>query len=121
MKKFVFTIKDDICSANGKDVNASELLAVMGHYGTVEDYEKVVSSVKGEYQEAIDHLSLQLNAIKDQQLTDDEIRVVKNYRDCKSAVVAQYTAEINTYKTQLTAVKQENEQRNARIMAILGE
>ena len=36
MRKVVLSIKEDTCQENGKDVNATELLKVMSHYGTVE-------------------------------------------------------------------------------------
>jgi hypothetical protein len=121
MRKYVFTIKDDVCAANGKDIQATELLKVMTHYGSVEDYEKDISTTKAEYQGTIDALTLQLTAIKDQELTDDEIRMVKAFRDCKNAVVSKYVAIAEEYAKQLEAVKQEAEQRTAKIKAILGE
>jgi hypothetical protein len=121
MKKFVFTVKDDVCAANGKDVNATELLSVMAHYGSVEDCDKVVSAIKAEYQASIDALTAQLNAIKEQELTEDEIKIVKAYRDAKNSVVCEHAAIAESYKKQLEAVKQESEQRTARIRAILGE
>ena len=31
MKKYVFTVKEDICNANNKDSNATELLSIMSH------------------------------------------------------------------------------------------
>ncbi len=121
MKKYVFTIKDDVCSANNKDINATELLGVMQHYGVVEDYDKVVAGVSNEYQSSIDGLTRQLTAIKDQELTDDEIAMVKAYRAQKQNTIASYKAVAENYASQLQAVKAENEQRNARIKAILGE
>lgn len=121
MRKFVFTIKDDVCAANGKDVNATELLTVMTHYGTVEEYDKVISAISAEYQGSIDGLNRQLALIKEQELTDDEIKLVKAYRDGKNSVVGKYVATIDEYAKQLEAVKQESEQRTARIKAILGE
>lgn len=121
MKKVVLTIKDDVCAKNGKDVNATELLTVMSHYGTVESYDSVVAKDKAEYQATIDNLNAQLNAIKEQELTVDEIKMVKAYRENKSAVVAEYVAEAETYKSQLNAIKTEHEQRVARLKALLEE
>lgn len=95
MKKVVLTIKDDVCAKNGKDVNATELLTVMSHYGTVESYDPVVAKDKAEYQATIDNLTAQLNAIKEQELTVDEIKMVKAYRENKSAVVADCEKKLN--------------------------
>lgn len=121
MRKLVFTIKEDVCVANGKDVTASDLLAVMTKYGTVEEYDRVVAGISAEYQASIDGLNRQLEIIRDQELTDDEIKMVKAYRDCKNNVVGKYVAVAEEYAKQLEAVKQEAEQRTARIKAILGE
>lgn len=121
MKKYVFTVKEDICNANNKDSNATELLSIMSHYGSVEDYDKVFSVVKSEYQSAIDNLNSQLTAIKDQELTTDEIYMIKSYRDSKNSVVAQYTNTIKTYEDTLNNLKTEFEQRIAKIRAVVGE
>jgi hypothetical protein len=122
MKKYVFTMKEDVCEAHGKDAaKQSELLAVMAHYGTVEDYERVIAPVQAEYQGVVDNLTAQITAIKEQELTLDEIKIVKAYRENKAAVVTEYIAEADKYKTQLEAVKNENEQRVAKLKAILGD
>ena len=121
MKKVVLTIKDDVCARNGKDVNATELLTVMGHYGTVEDFETATAKEKAEYQATIDNINAQLMAIKEQELTVDEIKMVKAYRENKSTVVSAYVLEAENYKAQLQAVKNEHEQRVAKLKAILGD
>ena len=122
MKKYVFTMKEDVCEAHGKDAaKQAELLSVMSHYGTVEDYESVITPVKAEYQGVVDNLTAQLTAIKEQELTVDEIKIVKAYRENKTSVVSEYIAEADKYKSQLEAVKNENEQRVAKLKAILGD
>ena len=122
MKKYVFTMKEDVCEAHGKDAaKQAELLAVMAHYGTVEDYERVIAPVQAEYQGVVDNLTAQLTAIKEQELTVDEIKIVKAYRENKTSVVSEYIAEADKYKSQLEAVKNENEQRVAKLKAILGD
>ena len=121
MKKYAFTLKEDICEKNGKDVNATELLSVMSHYGVIEDYDKSTLQLRMEYQSSIDNLTAKLNAIKEQELTIDEIKMVRAYREGKSEVVAQYVAKADEYAKQLQQVKEENEKRTAQIKAILGE
>ena len=95
MKKVVLTIKEDVCVKNNKDVNATELLNVMAHYGTVETYESATAKDKAEFQATIDSLNNQLNDIKEQELTVDEIKMVKAYRENKSAVVADCEKKLN--------------------------
>lgn len=95
MKKVVLTIKEDVCVKNNKDVNATELLNVMAHYGTVETYEAATAKDKAEFQATIDSLNKQLNDIKEQELTVDEIEMVRAYRKNKSAVVADCEKKLN--------------------------
>lgn len=121
MKKVVLTIKEDVCERNGKDVNATELLSVMAHYGSVEDYDTATAKERTEYQATIDSLSAQIVSIKEQELTVDEIKMVKAYRENKATVVNAYVVEAENYKAQLQAVKSEHEQRVAKLKAILGD
>ena len=119
MKKYVFTIKDDVCVANGKDVDAIELLAKMRLWGEVEDYDQAISAVKAEYQASVDSLATQLTAIKDQELTEDELRLVLSYRACKTAITEVYKNRINELEVQLEDIKNEEQTRLDKIMAIL--
>lgn len=122
MKQYVFTMKDDVCTANGKtEAQKNEVLKVLTHYGTVEDYDTVLASERARYQQVIDNQTKQIEAIKEQELTIDEIKMVKAYREGKSSVVAEYVAKADAYAKQLEAVKVENEQRVARIKQALGE
>lgn len=121
MKKIVFTIKDDVCLANGKDVNATELIAIMGHYGTVEDYDKHMAKTQSEYQVTLNNMISQFNAIKDQELTADEIEIVKSYRESKASVVVEYESKVSALMSQLQTVKEESKKRYEQIKAIIGE
>lgn len=100
MKKYVFTIKDDVCAANGKDVEATALLEKMRLWGDVEEYDHVVASVRAEYQAVVDNLTAQINAIKEQDLTADEITLLNTYRACKKANGDAYQARIDELERQ---------------------
>ena len=119
MKKYVFTIRDDVCTANGKDVEATELLAKMKLYGEVEDYDRAIATVKAEYQSNIDSLTTQISAIKEQELTEDEFKIVLAYRACKSAISEKYLHRINALEGELSEIKTEEQIRLEKIMAIL--
>ena len=122
MRRFVFTIKDDVCSANGKDsAKQAELINVMKGYGDVEDYEAVLSSERTKYQAIIDNQTKQIESIKEQELTADDMKIVKIYRECKAINDAEHLAKINELVAQLEAVKAESEKRTAKIREILGE
>lgn len=122
MKQYVFTLKDDVCSANGKtEAQKAEMLKVLTHYGTLEDYDAVVAGERARYQQVIDNQTKQIEAIKEQDLTLDEMKIVKMYRECKQSNDAQHLARINELVGQLEAVKSENDRRSAQIKAILGD
>lgn len=122
MKQYVFTMKDDVCTLNGKtDAQKEEVLKVLTHYGTVEDYDNVVANERAKYQSVIDNQTKQIEAIKEQDLTVDEMKIVKIYRECKQSNDAQHLARINELVCQLETVKTENDRRNAQIKAILGD
>ena len=101
MKHLSFKIKEDVCEKNGKDFNATELIKAMSHYGDIEPFETAVAKDRAEYQLTIDNLSAQLTAIKEQELTEDEISIVRAYRVAKNSVVSKYTAENDSLKESL--------------------
>lgn len=121
MKKYVFTIKDDVCAANGKDVEATELLAKMLLWGTVEEYEKATNAIRAEYQATIDGLTNQLGAIKEQELTEDEITLLRAYRACKQSNGDKYLARINDLEAQLGEISADHQKRLSQIAAILAQ
>lgn len=121
MKKYVFTIKDDVCAANDKPVEATELISKMRLWGDVEDYDGAIAAVKAEYQATVNNLTAQLQAIKEQELTDDELRLVLSYRACKAAISEKYQNRIDTLEGQLEDIKVEEKNRLDQIMAILGQ
>jgi hypothetical protein len=109
MKKYVFTVKDDVCLANGKDVNATQVLEVMKTYGAVEDYDTVIAKIKAEYQEALDNVVAQNEAIKHQNLSDEEIAIVNEYRKQRAKAVQVYIEENANLNKTLEEVKVEHE------------
>lgn len=109
MKKYVFTVKDDVCLANGKDVNATHVLEVMKTYGAVEDYDTVIAKIKAEYQETLDNVVAQNEAIKHQNLSDEEIAIVNEYRKQRAKAVQVYIEENANLNKTLEEVKVEHE------------
>ena len=121
MKKFVFTIKDDVCAANGKDLEASELIAKMKLWGDVEDYERAVASVRTEYQAIIDNLNTQLAAIKEQELTDDEIIFLNFYRERKAILGKVYEARIGKLENELDEISAGFQKKIAQISELIAQ
>ena len=119
MKQYVFTLSEDICNANGRDVNGKELLEKMTLYGTVEDFDATIAREKARYQAVIDKINEQYSSIKEQALTKDEIELVNSYRQLKQKLSQSKDIEIDTLKKQLTNVKEESELRVKRIKELL--
>lgn len=119
MKKYVFTIKDDVCAANGKDIEATELLAKMRLWGDVEDYDPVVAAVRAEYQGMVDNLRDQLTAIKSQELTNDEINLLNTYRSCKKANGDAFQTRIDALELQLEDIRVGYQKKIEQISALI--
>lgn len=109
MKKLVFTIKDDVCTANAKDVNATRLLEVMKGYGTVEDFDTVTAQMRAEYQTTLDNVVAQNEAIKQQNLSEEEIAIVNTYRAQRAKAVQGYKDENAGLRQTLADVKAKHE------------
>lgn len=122
MKAYVFTMKEDVCSANGKtESQKQEVLKVLTHYGTIEDYDSVVAKERMKYQEVIDNQRGQLEAIKDQELTDDEIDMVKAYRSAKNTVVVKHVAVEEECRQTIKKLEDTLNQFKTKIIAVVGE
>lgn len=122
MKAYVFTIKEDICSANGKtEEQKKEILNVLAHYGSLEDYDLVVNAERNKYQTVIDNQQKQLDAIKDLELTDDEVAIVSAYRTAKKGVVAKHIAVEQECRQTITKLEDTLNQFKTKIIAVVGE
>ena len=122
MKQFVFTMMDDVCTANNKtEAQKQEVLKVLTHYGSVEDYDTVVAAERARYQAVIDNQTKQIEGIKDQDLTQDEMAMVKAYRIAVSGVVAQHKAVEEECRKTIATLEGTLTQFKNRIIAVVGE
>lgn len=122
MKQFVFTMKDDVCTQNNKtEAQKQEVLKVLTHYGSVEDFDTVLATERAKYQEVIDNQTKQIEAIKDQDLTQDEMAMVKAYRIAISGVVAQHKAVEEECRKTITTLETTLTQFKGKVMALCGE
>lgn len=101
MKKLVFTFMEDVAIANGKNPDPAELLEKMKLRGKVSDFEDEVRAIRAEYQGALDNLTAQNQAIRDQELTEDEIIFLNFYRERKAKNGEAFQARIDTLEHQL--------------------
>lgn len=73
MEKYVVTFMEDVATANGRNPDPSDFIAEMRLRGKVEPLENALAAVRDEYQTTIKNLTVQLEKIKNQELTDTEI------------------------------------------------
>ena len=74
MKQYVFTMMDDVCTANHKtEEQKQSVLKKLAEYGTVESYDSVVAQERAKYQSVIDNQTRQIEAIHERELTDGEM------------------------------------------------
>ena len=115
-KKYAFTVKEEIMSANDKTPEQlKELLNVLTHYGVVVDYEVDRRAENAEYQTSIDGLKAQLETLKSNpryDITDDELKIIEvcriNVAKCeadKEKVISEYKATVNKLEETLSQFK----------------
>ena len=122
MKAYVFTMMDDVCTLNNKtEEQKKEVLKVLSHYGKVENYDDVVAVERAKYQSVIDNQTKQIEAIKEQELTADEMSMVRAYRSAVSGVVAKHEAVEAECKKTITTLEETLAQFKSRIIAVVGE
>lgn len=122
MKKIVLTIREDVCAANGKtDDNIVRLTEVMRGYGTLKDFDAETAEVRAEYQDNLNKLTAQLNAIRANALTDDEIRILNHYRECKAVICAEKDAEIAKRDNIIEEAKTKMKNIIEKVVAAVGE
>ena len=122
MKQFVFTMQDDVCNAHNKtEFQKQEILKKLVEYGTLEDFDTVLASERAKYQQVIDNQTKQIEAIKEQELTQDEMAMVKAYRIAISGVVAQHKAVEDECRKTIATLEDTLTQFKNRIIAVVGE
>lgn len=121
MEKIVFTIKEDVCVANGKDAHAADLIAAMKKWGVVENYDDCIADIKKEYQANLDNVVKQYNEIKEQKLTPDELALVMAHRTAVQNSLKGVQAENAKCKAELERIVAEQQARIKRVVDTLTE
>lgn len=119
MAKFVLTIKEEICTANGKDVKATELLKVMAHYGIVEDYNAVIERETAPLKVTIDDLVKQNEAIKEFALDDFDMAILRVARQAKKKELDGKDVQIAELTQELKKVVEFHEKKQQELTAFV--
>lgn len=122
MEKKLFILKDEVCAQNGKtEAEVQKLYEVMTHFGEIKPFEQATKEIEVEYQAIIDNLNAQIRAIKDLELTADEITIVKAYRLARNEVTAKHTALEQESRQTIAKLEETLTQLRNKIIAVLGE
>jgi hypothetical protein len=121
MKQYAITFMEDVATANGRNSDPTDFIAEAKLRGKVEDFNEAVNGIRAEYQKTIDNLTIQLNAIKAQELTPDEIVLLNTYRDCKSATGETYQKRIDSLEQCLEDVRISSKKRAEQIAQLVAE
>lgn len=122
MKQYVFTMMDDVCTANHKtEEQKQELIKVLATYGKVEDFDTVLAGERAKYQSVIDNQTRQIEAIHDRELTDGEMSVVKELRLVINGEVAKHEAVEAECRKTITTLEDTLTKLKSTIIAVVGE
>lgn len=122
MKQYVFTMMDDVCTANHKtEEQKQSVIRKLTEYGTVESYDSVVAQERAKYQSVIDNQTKQIEAIHDRELTDGEMSVVKALRLVIGNEVAKHEAVEAECRKTIETLEGTLTQFKNKIIAVVGE
>ena len=120
LRSIVIHIDPNVCVQNNRDPNATKLIEIAKTFGQVEPLDSALAAERAKSQKTINGLIAQNEAIKEKQVTDDELEFLRFLRAQKQKDAKQYQAEITKRDEQLEAVRVENENRAAAIKALYG-
>jgi hypothetical protein len=118
-ESYVLTLIPDVCTRNGKDVKAKELLEVMSTYGKVEPLKDVEARISAPLKATIDNLVKQNEAIKENELDDFDMTVLRAAREAKQRVVKSKDMQISELQTEIKGIVDFNEKKQQELTAFI--
>lgn len=129
MKDIVVHIREDVCAKHNRDPEATRLIEVAKEFGSVEPLEaalsaertnsqNVVKNLTTQYETEIASLKAELERVKEQKVTPEELEVLRVIRRKTSLEASAYEEALRNRDEQLKAVQLENENRAAQIKAL---
>jgi hypothetical protein len=119
MAKWVLDVREDVCLAHGKDIQATELLKVMRTYGEVTPFETAIASHIAPLQKTIDNLVKQNEAVAEKQLDEFDMSIVRAAREAKQKVVMEKDNQISELLKEHNKVLEFNEQQRKDLTAFV--
>lgn len=118
-KAYVLTVIPDVCTSNGRDVNATGLLDKMGLYGKVEKLEDVIARETAPFKATIDSLVKQNEAIKEHDLDDFDMTILRSARDAKQKELEVKDIQIAELRTEIKKVVDFNDRKQQELTAFI--
>ena len=104
MKDFVVHVSEDVCVKNGRDPDAAKLIEIAKTFGSVEPLDSALAAERAKNQVVINNLTAQIDLIKEQEVTPEELEVLRALRK-KSEKEGKVYAEI-TKDTKVTVYEE---------------
>ena len=111
---------DDVCLANGKDVNATHLLEVAKTYGKVTNFDDEVAGLKAEYQKSLDNVVAQNKALEAQNINAEELVWLNFIRERKAIETEGFVKQIDARDKVIEEVRADSQKR-AEQLALFAE
>lgn len=112
MKKYVFTVREDIMLKAGKsDEQLALLVSKMSEYGTVEDYDTVIARVSAEKDDELVNLKAAYDNAKLRDVTDKEAEVINIIRDIADDHANTYKVKYDNLKSRVSVAQLQAKQK----------
>lgn len=115
--KYLFIVDPSVCTNNGKDPAATELLGKMKAYGEVVPFEKIEAAIRAEDQSTIDRLTKKILSMQDQELTEEEIIWLNFLRERKAIETANFEKQIAARDKVIDDVRADSQKRAEQLAA----
>ena len=129
MKDIVIHVREDVCAKYQRDPEATKLIEIAKEFGSVETldsaiaaerekHQTVVKNLEAQYAGTIKSFEAQIEAIKEQKVTPEEIEILRAVRKKTAIEAAQYEEAIKLRDDNLKTVVAENENRVAQLRTL---
>lgn len=112
MRKYVFTVREDVMLKAGKsEEQLAMLISKMGEYGTVEEYDAVINRVSAEKDDELVNLKAAYDNAKLRDVTDEEAEVINKIRDIADKLANTYKAKYDNLKSRVSVAQLQAKQK----------
>lgn len=112
MRKYVFTVREDIMLKESKTEDMlAKLIGKMNEYGTVEEYDTVINRVSAEKDDELINLKAAYDNAKLRDVTDEEAEVINKIRDIAEKLANTYKVKYDNLKSRVSVAQLQAKQK----------